>query len=121
MILRLILSTVIIAALIEVIFIAIAAIRLRSVKYGLLTFFWSFFGGLFGSSVGFFIGWLWYQLVLRTDPSFSNPNLSGLSHGLMAGYLIIVWFLCVQIGTIIGAIRGGACGLSYYRSPGKRI
>ncbi|MEH1933343.1 MAG: hypothetical protein V7L14_06385 [Nostoc sp.] len=116
---RLILSTVIIAALIGAVFIAVATVRFRSIKYGLLTFLWSFTVSVFGSGAGFLIGWLWYKWTIRTDPSFSNPNLSGLSQGMMAGYLLFVWLFCVQTGTILGAIWGGVSGLRYYRSRGN--
>ncbi|MEH2085666.1 hypothetical protein [Nostoc sp.] len=116
---RLILLTVTIAALIGIIFFVLATVRLKNFKYGLLTFLWSFIFALFGSGIGFFLGWLWYKWTLRTDPSFSNPNLSGLSQGVMAGYLITVWFFCVQTGTILGGIWGGVRKLRYYQTRNK--
>ncbi|MDM9585427.1 hypothetical protein [Nostoc sp. GT001] len=119
-IVRLILSTVTIAALIGAIFFAIATVRLKNFKYSLLTFLRSFIVALLGSSAGFFLGWLWYKWTLKTDPSFSNPNLSGLSQGIMAGYLITVWLFCVQTGTILGGIWGGVRGLKYYQTRSKR-
>ncbi|MDZ8139601.1 MAG: hypothetical protein RM049_30655 [Nostoc sp. DedQUE04] len=117
---RLILLTATIAALIGMIFFALATVRLKNLNYGLLTFLWSFIFALLGSGIGFFLGWLWYKWTLKTDQSFSNPNLSGLSQGMMAGYLITVWLFCVQTGTILGGIWGGVCGLKYYQTRSKR-
>ena len=117
---RLILSAVTMAALIGVIFFALATVRLKNFKYGLLTFLWSFIFALLGSGIGFFLGWLWYKWTLRTDPSFSNPNLSGLSQGFLAGYLIFIWLFCVQTETILGAIWGGVRRLRYYGTRSKR-
>ncbi|YAF94578.1 MAG: hypothetical protein AB3A66_18520 [Nodularia sp. CChRGM 3473] len=119
-IVKLILSTLTMAALIGAIFFVTATVRLRSLKYGLVIFLWSFIVGLLGSGAGFLIGWLWYKWTIRIDPSFSNPNLSGLSQGMMAEYLIFVWLFCVQTATILGAIWGGVCGLRYSRLRGNR-
>ncbi|MBD2776178.1 hypothetical protein [Iningainema tapete] len=106
--------------MIGAIFVALALVRLKSLKHGLLIFLQSVFVSLLGSSAGYFIGWLWYKLTVITEPSFSNPRLSGIATGMMAAYLSVIWDFCIYIGTILGAIWGGISGLKYYKLRGKR-
>ncbi|MDZ8089803.1 MAG: hypothetical protein RMY16_30265 [Nostoc sp. DedQUE12b] len=115
------LLTVIVAAFTGAIFLFVAIWRLDSIEYGLLTFWRSFIVALLGAIAGFCLGWLWYKWKLKTYPSYSNPDLNGLSLAMMGLELFFVRLCFIQAGTILGAIWGGVRSLRYYETRSKRI
>ncbi|MBD2458791.1 hypothetical protein H6G80_32630 [Nostoc sp. FACHB-87] len=115
-----ILLTVIVAEFTAAIFLFVGIWRLNSIKYGLLTFMWSFIVALLGAIAGFCLGYIWYKWELKTHPSYSNPDLNGLSSAGIGLGLFFVRLCFIQAGTILGAIWGGDRSLRYYQTRNKR-
>lgn len=97
----LILATVILSAIIAILFAIISLFTKKNVLNSFDLFMYSFLGGLMGGLIGTIIGFALGYLVALIIPSSGDFMFSDLNKAVG---LVVVLFVCWLIGVIAGAI-----------------